>query len=225
MNDEQDSRRPATGFPGRRKTRAEKRIERLDTSPATLTAELAELRQQLGESQQEAADNKAGWQRNAADFQNYRRRTEQERMDSLGLANEALLRKLLVVADDFDRAMSQMPPDLSRLGWTEGVWAIDRKLRALLDSEGLTPIEANGQPFDPHQHEAVAQEETESVADGTVVAELQRGYRIRDRVLRPAMVVVARNAETPAATTDASTDETTDETTNETGREAAGGKD
>lgn len=222
MNDEHERRPPATGFPGRRKTRAEERIERLDTSPAALTAELAELREKLGASQQEAAENKAGWQRAAADFQNYRRRTEQERLDSLGLANESLLRKLLTVSDDFDRAMSQMPADLAELGWTEGVWAIDRKLRALLDSEGLTPIEANGQPFDPHQHEAVAQEETDSVIDGTVVAELQRGYRIRDRVLRPAMVVVAR---APATATDTATDATTHETTDETGREAAGGKD
>ncbi len=224
MSDEQESRHPATatGFAGRRKTRAEERIERLDTSPAALAGQIAELREQLGASQQEAADNKAGWQRTAADFQNYRRRTEQERLDSLGLANESLLRKVLVVADDFDRAMSQMPPDLERLGWIEGVWAIDRKLRALLDSEGLTPIEADGQPFDPHQHEAVAQEETSAVADGTVVAELQRGYRLRDRVLRPAMVVVARNAETPR---DGNADATQDEMTNETGREAAGGKD
>ncbi|MDQ3553234.1 MAG: nucleotide exchange factor GrpE [Chloroflexota bacterium] len=224
MNDEQESRHPATatGFAGRRKTRAEERIERLDTSPAALAGQIAELREQLGASQQEAADNKAGWTRTAADFQNYRRRTEQERLDSLGLANESLLRKVLVVADDFDRAMSQMPPDLERLGWIEGVWAIDRKLRALLDSEGLTPIEADGQPFDPHQHEAVAQEETSAVADGTVVAELQRGYRLRDRVLRPAMVVVARNAETPR---DGNADATQDEMTNETGREAAGGKD
>jgi molecular chaperone GrpE len=224
MNDEQESRHPATatGFAGRRRTRAEERIERLDTSPAALAGQIAELREQLGASQQEAADNKAGWQRTAADFQNYRRRTEQERLDSLGLANESLLRKVLVVADDFHRAMSQMPPELERSGWIEGVWAIDRKLRALLDSEGLTPIEAEGQPFDPHQHEAVAQEETSAVADGTVVAELQRGYRLRDRVLRPAMVVVARNAETPR---DANTDATIDETTNETGREAAGGRD
>lgn len=218
MNDEREGLvSPPPGSSGRRKTRAEERIERLDTSPAALTAELAGLREQLGASRQEAADNKAGWQRTAADFQNYRRRTEQERLDSLGLATESLLRKVLAVADDLDRAMSQMPPDLAPLGWTEGVWAIDRKLRALLDSEGLTPIEAEGQPFDPYQHEAVAQEETDAVADGTVVAELQRGYRIRDRVLRPAMVVVARSPVTPRGVT-------ADRTIDETGREAIEGE-
>ncbi len=222
MNDDNEAlARPSAGFAGRRKTRAEERIERLDTSPAALTAELAGLREQLGASQQEATDNKAGWQRTAADFQNYRRRTDQERLESLGLANESLLRKLLVVADDFDRAMSQTPPELAGQGWTEGVWAIDRKLRTLLESEGLKPIEAEGQPFDPHQHEAVAQEETEAIPDGTVVAELQRGYRIRDRVLRPAMVVVARS---PATATYAQTTPTTDEAIEETGQQAAEGE-
>jgi molecular chaperone GrpE len=175
----------------RPRTRAEERIAELDASPATLSAELDELRQQLEAAQQEAAENKAGWQRTAADFANYRRRTEQERDAMLGLANEALLSKLLGHVDDFDRALANMPEELQGVGWVEGIVAIDRKLRQLLDSEGLTPIEAVGRPFDPHEHEAVVREERPDVAEGTVTAELQRGYRIRDRVLRPAMVVVA----------------------------------
>lgn len=176
----------------RPRTRAEERVAELDTSPQALTAEVDQLRQQLDAAQQEAADNKSGWQRTAADFANYRRRTEQERDAMLGLANEALLAKLLVVADDFDRAIANMPPELQGVGWVEGIAAIDRKLRLLLDSEGLTPIEAVGKPFDPHEHDAVVQEERPDVDEGTVTAELQRGYRIRDRVLRPAMVAVAR---------------------------------
>ena len=113
----------------------------------------------------------------------------------LGLANEALLSKLLVIADDFDRAIEHMPPELRDVGWVEGIAAIDRKLRQLLDSEGLTPIDALGRPFDPREHEAVTAEETSEVPEGTVTAELQRGYRIRDRVLRPAMVAVAKTPE------------------------------
>ena len=96
-----------------------------------------------------------------------------------------LLSKLLVIVDDFDRAIANMPAELRDLGWVEGIVAIDRKLDLLLDSEGLSPIEAVGKQFDPHEHEAVVQEERDDVADGTVVAELQRGYRIGDRVLRP----------------------------------------
>jgi molecular chaperone GrpE len=188
--------------PTLRRTRAEERIAELDTSPQKLAAELDELRQQVIKAEQEAAENKAGWQRTAADFQNYKRRTEQEREATLGLANDLLLAKLLVIADDFDRAIANMPAELAGMGWVDGIAAIDRKLRGLLDSEGLTPIEAVGQPFDPHQHEAVTQETTTNVPEGTVTKELQRGYRVRDRVLRPAMVAVAKAP-------DSSTDNTT----------------
>ena len=176
----------------RHRTRAEERIAELDTSPARLTAELEDLREQVLKAEQEAAENKAGWQRTLADFANFRRRTEQDRAQMLGLANEALLSKMLGIADDLDRAIEHMPPELRDVGWVEGIAAIDRKLRLLLDSEGLTPIEAIGQPFDPREHEAVTQQETDEVPEGTVTAELQRGYRIRDRVLRPAMVAVAK---------------------------------
>lgn len=180
----------------RPRTRAEERIAELDTSPQTLSAEVDQLRQQLELTQQEAAETKANWQRTAADFANYKRRTEQDREQMLGLANEVLLSKLLTVVDDFDRAIVNMPAELQNLGWVEGIAAIDRKLDLLLESEGLSPIEAVGKPFDPHEHEAVVREERSDVADGTVVAELQRGYRIRDRVLRPAMVAVASNNNT-----------------------------
>ena len=184
----------------RRRTRAEERIAGLDASPRALSTELDKLRdevsllrEELVKAHEEAEESKAAWQRSAADFANYRRRTEQDREQTLGLANEALLSKLLAIVDDFDRAIANMPPELHSLGWAEGIVAIDRKLRQLLDSEGLTPIEALGRPFDPREHEAVVQEERPNVAEGTVTAELQRGYRIRDRVLRPAMVAVAKN--------------------------------
>src|SRR6188768_2372940 len=199
----------------RTRTRAEERIAQLDTSPEATAgqaaapgqapnAEIDELRNQLLAAEQEAAENKAGWQRIAADFQNYKRRTEQDREQMFGLANEALLAKLLTIADDFDRAIDHMPDDLKDVGWVGGIAAIDRKLRLLLDSEGLTPIEAVGKPFDPHEHEAVKQETTTAVPDGTVTQELQRGYRIRDRVLRPAMVAVAVNPTNESASRGAS---------------------
>jgi molecular chaperone GrpE len=176
-----------------RRTRADERIAELDTSPTKLLAELDEVRGQLEGVQQEAAENKAGWQRTAADFANYRRRTEQDREQNLGLANEALLSKLLAIVDDFDRAIAQLPGELTKSPWVDGIVAIDRKLRLLLDSEGLTPIEAEGQMFDPRQHEAIVQEETSRVPEGTITAELQRGYRLRDRVLRPSLVAVAKS--------------------------------
>ena len=87
-----------------------------------------------------------------------------------------------------------MPEALAADGWVQGIAAIDRKLRMLLESEGVTPIEALGLPFDPRQHEALSHIETSDAPDETVVAEIQRGYRVRDRVLRPSLVAVARTA-------------------------------
>jgi molecular chaperone GrpE len=193
---------PRNPMPRLRRTRAEERIAELDTSPAKLTAELDQLRAALEAAQQEAAENKAAWQRSAADFSNYKRRTEQERDAMLGLANEVLLAKLLAIVDDFDRAIANKPAELADSGWVGGIVAIDRKLDQLLESEGLTPIEALGKQFDPHEHEAIAQEDRPGVPEGTVIAELQKGYRIRDRVLRPAMVAVARHTADNATTTD-----------------------
>ena len=189
-----DPRNPRNPQPSLHRSRADERIAELDTSPTRLTAELDQLRAALEAAQQEAAENKAAWQRSAADFSNYKRRTEQERGAMVELANEMLLAKLLTIVDDFDRAIANMPAELGDVSWVGGISAIDRKLDQLLTSEGLTPIEALGKPFDPHQHEAIAQEDRPGVPEGTVIAELQKGYRIRDRVLRPAMVAVARHS-------------------------------
>ncbi len=173
------------------RTRARERIEQLDTSPTTLLAEVERLQAELAAAQQQAAEHVSTLQRTAADFANYRRRTSEERERDLGLASESLLRKLLPIADDFDRALEAMPEDLRSEPWIEGIVLLDRKLRALLESEGVTPIETAGRPFDPREHEAIANVPGTGRPEGEVVAEVQRGYRIRDRVLRPAMVAVA----------------------------------
>jgi molecular chaperone GrpE len=203
----------APGAPGepaqpRHRTRAEERIANIDTSAASLAAQLQELRERAERAEREAVENKAAWQRSAADFTNYRRRTEQQREEELGLANEMLLLKLLNVADDFARAIAHVPDDQRSTAWVEGIGAIDRKLGALLESEGVSPMpEAEGRPFDPREQEAISAEETSEVPDGSVLRELQRGYRIRDRVLRPSLVTVARNyADTGSAPTSTTTD-------------------
>ena len=200
MNDHQNGAENAGEAPSaRQKTRAEERIEALDTSSAALTAELDELRERAERAEQEAAENKAAWQRSAADFQNYRRRMDQQREEEAALANEVLLLKLLTIADDLDRAIEHVPADLQHSPWVEGIGAIDRKLRAILESEGVSTAEpAEGKPFDPREHDAIAYEESEEMPEGTVLRELQRGYRIRDRVLRPSLVSVAKGGP-PAA--------------------------
>jgi molecular chaperone GrpE len=150
-----------------------------------------QLSAQLEIAKSLAAEHLASLQRTAADFANFKRRTAEDRERELGLASELLLRKLLSVADDFDRALDAMPADLKGVGWIEGIVLLDRKLRSLLESEGVTPIESFGRAFDPREHEAIASVPATGRPDGEIVDEIQRGYRVRDRVLRPALVAVA----------------------------------
>ena len=117
----------------------------------------------------------------------------------LGLAGEDLIRKVLALADDFDLAIDNRPAELAGSSWVEGVTAIDRKLRALLDSEGVKVVEAEpGRPFDPREHEAIVNVPGTGRAEGEIVEVVRRGYKLRDRVLRPALVAVA-GAPEPAA--------------------------
>jgi molecular chaperone GrpE len=174
------------------RTRAQQRIDEIDVSPSKLVARIDELQKELDSVSAQAAEYLVGLQRERAEFLNFKRRTADERERDAGLAADGLLRKVVALADDFDRAVESRPEDLASDPWAEGVAAIDRKLRLLLESEGVTAIEITpGAPFDPHRHEAIVNVPGSGLPEGAVVAELQRGYRIRDRILRPAMVAVA----------------------------------
>lgn len=157
-----------------------------------LVAKLEELQHDLEEARERGEENLRNWQRTAADFSNFKRRTEEERGLVAQFANAILIGKLLAVLDDFDRALDNVPEDAHE-GWVDGVRLVERKLRGLLEAEGVTPIEAVGQPFDPNIHEAVVHEDTTDHPDNQVIDELQRGYRLHDRILRPALVRVANN--------------------------------
>jgi len=149
----------------------------------------------------ERDDYLAALQRERAEFQNFRRRTAEEREAMLGLAAEGLIRKVLALADDFDLAIEHRPEGGIDEAWLDGITAIDRKLRQLLESEGVTRIDASpGVHFDPRQHEAVANVPGTGRTDGEIVDELRRGYRLRDRVIRPALVAVAGAAGATQAT-------------------------
>jgi molecular chaperone GrpE len=174
------------------RTRAQERADDIDVSPTKLVAEIESLRGDLDAVRGQAEEYLAALQRERAEFVNFRRRTTEERERDLGLAGEGLIRKVLAIADDFDRAIENRPESLAGDSWAEGVAAIDRKLRLLLESEGVKPIEASpGQPFDPRVHEAIANVPAPGRREGEIVEEVQRGYRLRDRVLRPALVAVA----------------------------------
>jgi len=133
----------------------------------------------------------AAHQRTAADFANFRRRTAEEREREAGLASEALLLKTLAVVDDLDRALASLPDGLKGEPWVEGIAAIHRKLLAVMESEAARPYESIGQPFDPREHEAVAQVPGSGKQPGEVLKEHRKGWKIRDRILRPAVVSVA----------------------------------
>ena len=115
-----------------------------------------------------ATDYKADLQRMAADFANYRKRNEAERTEFAKFAKADLITKLLDVLDGYDRALATIPDDLRGTAWVEGMWLIERKLRAILEAEGLSPVESLGQPFDPYQHDAVAHVPSEQ-PEGTVM--------------------------------------------------------
>ena len=155
-------------------------------------SELEALRQELEKAKAQAAEYLDGWQRARAEFANYKKRHEQERTELFKLANTTLITRLLPIFDDFERAFQTLPRNLLSLTWIDGVVLIYRKLQAILEAEGLTLMEAEGQSFDPLVHEAVTYEESEEHQEGQIIGEVQRGYKLGDRVLRPALVRVAK---------------------------------
>jgi molecular chaperone GrpE len=136
-------------------------------------------------------DYKADLQRMAADFSNYRKRNEAERTEFAKFAKADLITRLLDVLDGYDRALASVPEDVKGQPWVEGMWLVERKLRQILEAEGLEPVESLGKAFDPYVHEAVAHVESDE-PEGTVIAEHQKAYRLHDRVIRPALVSVAK---------------------------------
>jgi len=145
----------------------------------------------LEELQRERDDYYDRWLRKSAEFDNYRKRIERERREQGDQAVTALLLELLRIVDDFDRALTAEVDD-SGASYRKGVELIHAKLNDLLRKHGVRPIDAVGADFDPNLHQAVVQEETSGHRDGEVMSELQKGYMIGDRLLRPAMVKVAK---------------------------------
>jgi molecular chaperone GrpE len=174
-------------------TRAEERIAALDTEGLSVSAQLEELTTQLEATEQRATEAEAGWQRARADYQNLKRRTDEQRAEFASIAGDRLLIRVLDLADDFDLAVAHIPEDAQGSPWVEGITAIDRKLRSLLEAEGIEAMEGEGEPFDPQSQQAISYEDTADVPDGTVIKILQRGFKVNDRVIRPALVAVARN--------------------------------
>jgi len=152
------------------------------------------LRARLEEEKSKAQGYLTNWQRAAADYQNFKRRVEQERGETARLANAALIINVLPLLDDLERALTTVDARLAGLTWVDGIRLIYRKFQAVLEAAGVSEIKTEGETFDPAVHEAVMFGEGE---EGKVVAEVQRGYMLGDRVIRPAMVVVGKARKEP----------------------------
>jgi len=147
------------------------------------------LQQALAEEKEKAEKYLANWQRCQADFVNYKQRAEQEKGEIIEFANSTLICNLLPIMDDLERAFTSVPAELDESNWTEGIKLIYNKFKTTLEAQGLTEIEARGEPFDPRLHEAVMQQEGE---EGMVIEELQKGYKFKEKVIRPSLVTVGR---------------------------------
>lgn len=133
-----------------------------------------------------------GWQRERAEFANYRRRIEQQQRDGYQNATAEVLLKILPIVDDFARAVENIPPELQSNPWVSGTAMILPKFNKVLDGFGVRLIDPSGEIFDPNMHEAIAMEDSDSVESGHVIQVMQKGYAVGDRLLRPALVKVAR---------------------------------
>mgnify|MGYP001567328884 CR=1 FL=1 len=149
--------------------------------------EIKELKQALTEEKEKAERNLANWQRAQADFANYKRRADQEKEELGKFANSGLILNLLPFLDDLERALGSIPPELADVGWVDGVKLIERKFLSGLEKQGVSIIEAVGEHFDPRLHEAIKED---AGKEGMIIGEVQRGYKLNDRVLRPSRVVV-----------------------------------
>lgn len=155
-------------------------------------AEYNELQDKITQSEQKGKEYFEGWQRERADFLNYRKRVDRENSQLHQNLTGQIIKKYLVIVDDLDRALKARPTQGEGAVWADGIELIYRKLSTILDGEGVKIIPADGAMFDPSLHEAISNEDSPDHQSGQVIEVLQKGYTINERVLRPALVRVAR---------------------------------
>lgn len=171
-----------------------------DGSPATIETRNV-TPEQLEELKTLAAKADENWQRllrTTADFDNFKKRAAREKQDAIKFANESLMQKIIPVLDNFEMALAATQNTSAEgvKSLQDGVAMIHSQLKSVLTEAGLEEVDATGKPFDPNLHEAVSQQESAEVAEGNVLQQLRKGYRLRERLLRPATVIVAKK---PAA--------------------------
>jgi molecular chaperone GrpE len=170
----------------------EHRDRRQKASSKELVAEIETLSEELDRVQAEMEETKDKFLRGLADFDNYRKRVARERAQLTRCANEDLIKQLLDVVDNIERALSAATDSNDLEGFKKGIELIYEHLKGVLTKEGLCPIECLGEPFDPNYHEAVMALEKEGHESDKVVEEVQKGYMLDGRVIRPSKVVVSK---------------------------------
>ncbi len=164
-----------------------------DEAVAELSESPEELRAALEEARARAEEYLDQWKRAEAAFANFKKRNEKEREEFFRFANGALIAKIIPILDDFERALATVPGKMYALTWLDGIFLIQRKLLAVLQQEGVKEIEVQvGAGFDPNLHEAVAYEGSPDHQEGQIIEVLQKGYMLHDRIIRPALVRVAK---------------------------------
>lgn len=167
--------------------------QELEAAPILISAEEWEAVQaELAEARAQVDENLDGWQRALADFSNYKKRLEREKNTIHQTAMGKVILHYLAIVDDLELALQNRPESGEGATWAEGIDLILRKLQSFLDLEGITRIDAEGQEFDPTQHEAIVMEPSDDHESGHVIGVVQTGYMLGDRVLRPAKVRVAQ---------------------------------
>jgi molecular chaperone GrpE len=162
-------------------------------APVTISQEeLENLQKQLDETRSKANEYLDGWQRARAEFANYKKRVERDQAQTYQVAAGNVIRRFLEVLDDLERALQNRPQNGEGAVWSNGIELIYRKLLNMLENEGVKPMEIENDFFDPNLHEAVVSEDNNEYESGQIISVIRQGYMMGERVLRPAMVRVAR---------------------------------
>jgi molecular chaperone GrpE len=159
---------------------------------AAFKEEYQQLAKDLEQSRQQATQNLEGWQRERAEFSNYKRRIEREQAQMAQNITAEVIRKYLVILDDLERALKARPEEREGAAWAQGIELIYRKLQNVLEAEGVIRIQAETEMFNPNIHEAISHEESPEHESGDIIEVVQQGYKIGERIIRPALVRVAR---------------------------------
>lgn len=173
------------------KEQTDEQIEETTETSENGTGTENSLESQLEEAKAEASKNLDGWMRAQAEFANAKKRFERDRLMAYTNAKADVMSKLLPILDDFDRAVTNAPEEITSHDWYAGINLVERKLLGLLEQFNVEPLDPVGKPFDPNLHEALSQEPSDEYESDIVTRELQKGYKIGDRVIRPSLVYVA----------------------------------